>query len=47
VNPKVLSATEFAAKKAIDVFLADVMAKPKLFLIGKVDDLEEPAQDCP
>jgi len=45
VNPKVLSASEFAAKKAIDLFLADVMAKPKLFLIGTVDDLEEPARD--
>ena len=45
VNPKVLSASEFAAKKATDAFLADVMAKPKLFLIGTVDDLEEPARD--
>lgn len=45
VNPKVLTADEFTAKRATDLFLADVLAKPKLFLIGNADDLEEPARD--
>jgi hypothetical protein len=41
VNPKVFSAEEFDAKARREPFLADVLAKPKLFLIGNDHDLEE------
>ena len=39
VNPKVLSAGELAKKAKRDAFLRDVLAKPKIFLIGNDDDL--------
>lgn len=41
INPKLFSAAEFAAKARHEPFLADVLAKPKLFLIGNAHDLEE------
>jgi predicted nucleotidyltransferase len=41
VNPKVFASAEFAAKLPVEPFLADVLAKPKLFLIGNAHDLEE------
>jgi len=47
VNPKVFSATEFSAKAPSEPFLADVLAKPKLFLIGNAHDLEELARHQP
>ena len=47
VNLKVLAAEEFTTKSATEPFLADVLAKPKLFLIGHVDDLEELARHQP
>lgn len=47
VNPKVFSATEFSAKAPTEPFLANVLAKPKLFLIGNAHDLEELARHQP
>ena len=41
VNPKVFSTREFSDKAATEPFLIDVLAKPKLFLIGNAHDLEE------
>ena len=41
VNPKVYSTIEFSAKAPVEPFLADVLAKPKIYLIGNADDLEE------
>ncbi len=41
VNPKVFGTSEFTDKVRLEPFLADVMAKPKLFLIGNAHDLEE------
>ena len=41
INVQVMSAREFAAKARSEPFLRDVLAKPKLFLIGNDDDLEE------
>lgn len=41
VNPKVFATDGFVAKLPVEPFLADVLAKPKLFLIGKAHDLEE------
>jgi predicted nucleotidyltransferase len=41
VNPKLYSAQEFAAKAPVEPFLADILAKPKIFLIGNAHDLEE------
>ena len=41
VNPKVFAKDEFIAKVPTEPFLADVLAKPKLFLIGNAHDLEE------
>lgn len=41
VNPKVYSTIEFSAKAPVEPFLADVLAKPKIFLIGNAHDLEE------
>ncbi len=40
VNPKVYSADEFSAQVVEEPFLADVLAKPKIFLIGNAHDLE-------
>ena len=41
VNPKLFSASEFTDKAATEPFLIDVLAKPKIFLIGNARDLEE------
>lgn len=41
INPKVFSATEFAVKARSEPFLHDVLAKPKTFLKGNADELEE------
>ena len=41
VNPKLFSASEFTEKAATEPFLIDVLAKPKIFLIGNAHDLEE------
>ena len=40
VNPKVFTAAEFSIKAA-EPFLRDVLAKPKIFLIGNDHDLAE------
>ena len=47
VNPKVFATGEFMAKMKVEPFLADVLAKPKLFLIGNDRDLEELAGHQP
>lgn len=47
VNPKVFTADEFVAKVPTEPFLTDVLAKPKLFLIGNAHDLEELARHQP
>ena len=41
INPKVFSASEFTAKASSEPFLADVLAKPKTFLMGNAHELEE------
>ncbi|HEX9720089.1 MAG TPA: nucleotidyltransferase domain-containing protein [Ramlibacter sp.] len=41
VNAQVLSPSEFRKKARKQTFLVDVLAKPKIFLIGNEDDLEE------
>lgn len=41
VNPKVFTASEFTSKAATEAFLGDVLAKPKIFLIGSDHDLAE------
>jgi predicted nucleotidyltransferase len=41
VNPKLFSASEFTDKAATEPFLIDVLAKPKIFLIGNAHDLGE------
>jgi predicted nucleotidyltransferase len=41
VNPKVFATNEFISKLPQEPFLADVLAKPKLFLIGNAHDLEQ------
>lgn len=46
VNPQVFSAIEFAARIA-EPFLADVLAKPKIFLVGNAHDLEKLAGHQP
>ena len=47
VNPKVFATDEFISKLPVEPFLADVLAKPKLFLIGNAHDLEELAGHQP
>jgi len=51
VNPKVFSAAEWQSKLASgSTFLLELMAKPKIFLIGKQDDLDalgQPREDRP
>jgi predicted nucleotidyltransferase len=47
VNPRVFSVEEFGAKASSEPFLVDVLAKPKLFLIGSANDLEEPDRHQP
>ena len=41
VNAKVFTENEFSAKAHVEPFLANVLAKPKLFLIGNARDVEE------
>ena len=47
INPKVFTTEEFLARAPVEPFLADVLAKPKLFLIGNAHDLEELAGHQP
>jgi len=47
VNPQVFSASEFTSKARMEPFLADVLAKPKTFLMGNAHDLEELAGHQP
>jgi predicted nucleotidyltransferase len=47
VNPKVFTPDEFTAKVKKEPFLVDVLAKPKLFLIGNDHDLAELARHQP
>jgi predicted nucleotidyltransferase len=48
INPKVFSPTEWRKRAAAnDAFVKDVLAKPKIFLVGTNDDLEELARDKP
>jgi len=41
INPKLFSAAEFSAKAATEAFIADVLSKPKIFLVGSAHELEE------
>ncbi len=41
LNPKIFSTREFTERAATEPFLIDVLAKPKIFLIGNAHDLEE------
>jgi predicted nucleotidyltransferase/DNA-binding HxlR family transcriptional regulator len=41
VNPKLYSAAEFQDMARTEPFLVDVLAKPKIFVIGNADELEE------
>jgi predicted nucleotidyltransferase len=44
INPKIYRTAEWQAKlEARDTFACDVIAKPKIFLIGNDDDLGKPA----
>lgn len=47
INPKIFAPDEFAAKARSEPFLRDVLSRPKIFLIGKADDLEELAGHQP
>jgi len=47
VNPKVFALDEFAAKAGSEPFLRDVLSRPKIFLIGNADELEELAGHQP
>ena len=47
VNPKVFTAAEFSTKATLKPFLRDVLAKPKIFLIGNDHDLAELAGHQP
>ncbi len=47
MNPKVFATDEFVVKVSVEPFLADVLAKPKLFLIGNAHELEELAGHQP
>ncbi|MCW5634394.1 MAG: MarR family transcriptional regulator [Rubrivivax sp.] len=47
VNPKIFSPAELAAKARKEPFLADVLAKPKIFVIGNAHDLAELARHQP
>ena len=44
INAKVFSAKEFAAKAMKEPFLVDVLAKPKIFVIGNADELAKLAR---
>ena len=41
LNPKLFSTREFVEKATAEPFLIDVLAKPKIFLLGNAHDLEE------
>jgi predicted nucleotidyltransferase/DNA-binding transcriptional ArsR family regulator len=48
INPKVYSVKEWTAKRAApDGFLRDVLAKPKMFVIGTEDELAKPRRAKP
>jgi predicted nucleotidyltransferase len=48
INPKVYSLKEWTAKRAApDAFLRDVLAKPKIFVIGTEDELAKPRRPKP
>ena len=48
INPKVYSLKEWTAKRAApDGFLRDVLAKPKIFVIGTEDELAKPRRAQP
>jgi hypothetical protein len=47
VNPKVFTPSEFTSKAGTQAFLRNVLAKPKIFLIGSDHDLAELAGDQP
>jgi len=47
VNPKIFTPEEFTAKAKKEPFLADVLTKPKIFLIGNAHDLAELARHQP
>jgi hypothetical protein len=46
-NAQVLPEAEFSAKARTEPFLVDVLRKPKLFLIGDSNDLDELAGHQP
>jgi predicted nucleotidyltransferase len=48
INPKVYSVKEWTARRAApDAFLRDVLAKPKIFVIGTEDELAKPRRAQP
>ena len=47
VNPNMYSINEFSAKAPVQPFLADVLARPKIFLIWNAHDLGELAGHQP
>lgn len=48
INPKVYSLKQWTAKRAVpDTFLRDVLAKPKIFVIGAEDELAKPRRAKP
>lgn len=48
INPKVYTLKEWTAKRATpDAFLRDVLAKPKIFVIGTEDELAKPRRAKP
>jgi len=48
INPKVYSLKEWTDKRAApDAFLRDVLAKPKIFVIGTEDELAKPRRAQP
>lgn len=47
INPKVFTAVEFSAKAQAEPFIADLLTKPKIFLIGNAHDLDQLAGHQP
>ena len=47
INPKVFTAAEFSAKAPTEAFIADLLKKPKIFLIGNAHDLDQLAGHQP
>jgi hypothetical protein len=47
VNTSVFNGAEFAAKASSEPFLRDVLAKPKIFVIGSDDELAKLARHQP